>query len=254
MAGSGQAGRRLSRYAGPGMRERRSGGCSLSDGFPARREARGAMRVQAGEQMSIPQFGCLNFIARTSGCSVGAAAAFLGVTMPTASAMVDRLERAGSVATSAPPAQANAIVSPGPAQGTRQGATPAPASAWGKGSGVSSGALHRRSGSAPGGVRSALYESSIQPITILMGLRSAAVGAQATLMLIGQDLTLIATIGILLLIGILKENAIRMIDFALDSERYGGMAPAEAIREACQLRFRPIMKTTVAAPDPSGSA
>jgi HAE1 family hydrophobic/amphiphilic exporter-1 len=66
-------------------------------------------------------------------------------------------------------------------------------------------------------------------------------------MLFGQDLTLIATIGILLLIGIVKKNAIMMIDFALDAQRDHGMAPAEAIREACILRFRPIMMTTVAA-------
>ncbi len=92
-----------------------------------------------------------------------------------------------------------------------------------------------------------LYESYIHPITILAGLPSAAVGALATLMLFGQDLTLIATIGILLLIGIVKKNAIMMIDFALDAQRHQGMTPAEAIREACILRFRPIMMTTLAA-------
>jgi len=92
-----------------------------------------------------------------------------------------------------------------------------------------------------------LYESYIHPITILMGLPSAAVGALATLMLFGQDLTLIATIGIVLLIGIVKKNAIMMIDFALDAQRHQGMAPAHAIREACILRFRPIMMTTMAA-------
>jgi len=92
-----------------------------------------------------------------------------------------------------------------------------------------------------------LYESYIHPITILAGLPSAAVGALATLMLFGMDLTLIATIGILLLIGIVKKNAILMIDFALDAQRHGGMAPAQAIREACVLRFRPIMMTTLAA-------
>jgi HAE1 family hydrophobic/amphiphilic exporter-1 len=92
-----------------------------------------------------------------------------------------------------------------------------------------------------------LYESYIHPITILAGLPSAAVGALATLMLFGQDLTLIATIGILLLIGIVKKNAIMMIDFALDAQRHRGMTPAEAIREACVLRFRPIMMTTLAA-------
>ena len=92
-----------------------------------------------------------------------------------------------------------------------------------------------------------LYESYIHPITILAGLPSAAVGALATLMLFGQDLTLIAMIGILLLIGIVKKNAIMMIDFALDAQRHGGMTPAQAIREACVLRFRPIMMTTLAA-------
>ena len=92
-----------------------------------------------------------------------------------------------------------------------------------------------------------LYESYIHPITILAGLPSAAVGALATLMLFGQDLTLIATIGIVLLIGIVKKNAIMMIDFALDAQRHQGMSPATAIREACILRFRPIMMTTLAA-------
>jgi hydrophobic/amphiphilic exporter-1 (mainly G- bacteria), HAE1 family len=92
-----------------------------------------------------------------------------------------------------------------------------------------------------------LYESYIHPITIFAGLPSAAVGALATLMLFGQDLTLIATIGILLLIGIAKKNAIMMIDFALDAQRHQGMGPAQAIREACLLRFRPIMMTTLAA-------
>jgi hydrophobic/amphiphilic exporter-1 (mainly G- bacteria), HAE1 family len=92
-----------------------------------------------------------------------------------------------------------------------------------------------------------LYESYIHPITILAGLPSAAVGALATLMLFGQDLTLIATIGIVLLIGIVKKNAIMMIDFALDAQRNEGMTPAAAIREACLMRFRPIMMTTLAA-------
>ena len=92
-----------------------------------------------------------------------------------------------------------------------------------------------------------LYESYVHPLTILAGLPSAAVGALATLMLFGQELTLIATIGILLLIGIVKKNAIMMIDFALDAQRTRGMAPAQAIREACVLRFRPIMMTTLAA-------
>ena len=92
-----------------------------------------------------------------------------------------------------------------------------------------------------------LYESYIHPLTILAGLPSAAVGALATLMLFGQDLTLIATIGIVLLIGIVKKNAIMMIDFALDAQRHQGMTPAVAIRQACILRFRPIMMTTLAA-------
>ena len=92
-----------------------------------------------------------------------------------------------------------------------------------------------------------LYESYIHPITILVGLPSAAVGALGTLMLFKQDLTLIATIGIVLLIGIVKKNAIMMIDFALDAQRHRGMTPQEAIREACILRFRPIMMTTMAA-------
>ncbi|WP_293662679.1 efflux RND transporter permease subunit [Rhodoferax sp. OV413] len=92
-----------------------------------------------------------------------------------------------------------------------------------------------------------LYESYIHPITILAGLPSAAMGALATLMFFGQDLTLIATIGLVLLIGIVKKNAIMMIDFALDAQRHLGMTPAQAIREACILRFRPIMMTTLAA-------
>ena len=92
-----------------------------------------------------------------------------------------------------------------------------------------------------------LYESYVHPLTILAGLPSAAVGALLTLKLFDQDLTLIATIGILLLIGIVKKNAIMMIDFALDAQRVHGMAPADAIREACVLRFRPIMMTTLAA-------
>ena len=92
-----------------------------------------------------------------------------------------------------------------------------------------------------------LYESYIHPLTILAGLPSAAVGALLMLKLFGLDLTLIATIGILLLIGIVKKNAIMMIDFALDAQRTQGVAPLAAIREACVLRFRPIMMTTLAA-------
>lgn len=92
-----------------------------------------------------------------------------------------------------------------------------------------------------------LYESYIHPITILAGLPSAAVGALLALKLMNLDLTLIATIGILLLIGIVKKNAIMMVDFALDAQRHQGMEPAQAIRQACILRFRPIMMTTMAA-------
>ncbi|HJV96439.1 MAG TPA: efflux RND transporter permease subunit, partial [Albitalea sp.] len=92
-----------------------------------------------------------------------------------------------------------------------------------------------------------LYESYIHPLTILAGLPSAAVGALLMLRIFNLDLTLIAMIGILLLIGIVKKNAIMMIDFALDAQRNQGMDPAHAIREACVLRFRPIMMTTLAA-------
>jgi hydrophobic/amphiphilic exporter-1 (mainly G- bacteria), HAE1 family len=92
-----------------------------------------------------------------------------------------------------------------------------------------------------------LYESFIHPLTILAGLPSAAVGALLTLRLFNLDLTMIAIIGILMLIGIVKKNAIMMIDFALHAQREGGMTPAAAIREACILRFRPIMMTTMAA-------
>jgi len=92
-----------------------------------------------------------------------------------------------------------------------------------------------------------LYESYIHPLTILAGLPSAAVGALLTLTLFKTDLTLIATIGILMLIGIVKKNAIMMIDFALDAQRNQGLAPPEAIRQACLLRLRPIMMTTLAA-------
>ncbi len=92
-----------------------------------------------------------------------------------------------------------------------------------------------------------LYESYIHPITILAGLPSAAVGALLTLRIFGFELTLIATIGILLLIGLVKKNAIMMIDFALAAQREQGLTPLEAIRTACILRFRPIMMTTLAA-------
>jgi hydrophobic/amphiphilic exporter-1 (mainly G- bacteria), HAE1 family len=92
-----------------------------------------------------------------------------------------------------------------------------------------------------------LYESYIHPLTILAGLPSAAVGALLTLWLFKMDLTMIAIIGILMLIGIVKKNAIMMIDFALVAQREEGKAPVDAIREACILRFRPIMMTTLAA-------
>ncbi|MGZ8421616.1 MAG: efflux RND transporter permease subunit, partial [Nitrospira sp.] len=93
-----------------------------------------------------------------------------------------------------------------------------------------------------------LYESYIHPITILSTLPSAGVGALLALLLFKSELTMIALIGIMLLIGIVKKNAIMMIDFALQSERAGeGKSPADAIYEACLLRFRPIMMTTLAA-------
>ena len=92
-----------------------------------------------------------------------------------------------------------------------------------------------------------LYESFIHPITILSTLPSASVGALLTLMLFGYELDIIAIIGIILLIGIVKKNAIMMIDFALDAERHEGMAPRDAIYQACLLRFRPILMTTMAA-------
>jgi len=91
-----------------------------------------------------------------------------------------------------------------------------------------------------------LYESFIHPLTILTGLPAAAAGALASLELFGFDLSVIAIIGILMLIGIVKKNAIMMIDFALQRKR-AGAAPLEAIREACLIRFRPIMMTTLAA-------
>ena len=92
-----------------------------------------------------------------------------------------------------------------------------------------------------------LYESYIHPITILSTLPSAGMGALLALMLAGSDLGIIAVIGIILLIGIVKKNAIMMIDFALEAERKEGMTPRDAIFQACLLRFRPIMMTTMAA-------
>jgi multidrug efflux pump subunit AcrB len=92
-----------------------------------------------------------------------------------------------------------------------------------------------------------LYESFIHPITILSTLPSAGVGAILALLLTGNELNVIGMIGIILLIGIVKKNAIMMIDFALDAERKEGKSPVDAIHEACLLRFRPIMMTTAAA-------
>jgi len=92
-----------------------------------------------------------------------------------------------------------------------------------------------------------LYESFVHPITILSTLPSAGVGALLSLMLLHYDLDVIAIIGIILLIGIVKKNAIMMIDFALEAERVEGLPPREAIYQACLLRFRPIMMTTMAA-------
>ena len=92
-----------------------------------------------------------------------------------------------------------------------------------------------------------LYESTIHPITILSTLPSAGIGAVLALMLVGADLSLVALVGVVLLMGIVKKNAIMMIDFALDAERTRGISPAAAIEQACLLRFRPIMMTTMAA-------
>jgi multidrug efflux pump subunit AcrB len=92
-----------------------------------------------------------------------------------------------------------------------------------------------------------LYESFIHPLTILSTLPSAGAGALLFLRLFGQDMSLIALIGILLLIGIVKKNGIMMVDFAIHAQRERGKGAREAIREACLLRFRPIMMTTVAA-------
>ena len=92
-----------------------------------------------------------------------------------------------------------------------------------------------------------LYESYIHPITILSTLPSAGLGALLALLLAGEDLGVVGIIGIVLLIGIVKKNAIMMIDFALYAEREEGLAPREAIHKACLLRFRPILMTTMAA-------
>jgi len=92
-----------------------------------------------------------------------------------------------------------------------------------------------------------LYESYVLPLTILSTLPSAGVGALLMLMIFGYQLTVIALIGIILLIGIVKKNGIMMVDFAITAERRDGMTPLEAIRQACLLRFRPILMTTMAA-------
>jgi multidrug efflux pump len=92
-----------------------------------------------------------------------------------------------------------------------------------------------------------LYESYVHPLTILSTLPSAGIGALLALMMAGDDLDIIGIIGIVLLIGIVKKNAIMMIDFALEAEREQGMSPVEAIRQACLLRLRPILMTTMAA-------
>src|SRR5262249_51465543 len=92
-----------------------------------------------------------------------------------------------------------------------------------------------------------LYESTIHPITILSTLPSAGVGALLALLLMRTDLSIIAMIGIILLIGIVKKNAIMMVDFALVAERQEGKSSRDAIVEACLLRFRPILMTTMAA-------
>ena len=92
-----------------------------------------------------------------------------------------------------------------------------------------------------------LYESYIQTITILSTLPSAGIGALLALMAFDVEFTIIASIGLVLLIGIVKKNAIMMIDFAIEAERGQGMSPRDAIVQACLLRFRPIMMTTLAA-------
>jgi HAE1 family hydrophobic/amphiphilic exporter-1 len=96
-------------------------------------------------------------------------------------------------------------------------------------------------------VLGSLYESYIHPITILSGLPSAGLGALVTLYLFHDELNIYSFVGLILLIGLVKKNAIMQIDFALDAERQRGKTPAEAIYEGCLIRFRPIMMTTMAA-------
>jgi HAE1 family hydrophobic/amphiphilic exporter-1 len=92
-----------------------------------------------------------------------------------------------------------------------------------------------------------LYESFIHPLTILSGLPTAALGALLTLLAFGIELNMYAFVGMIMLIGIVKKNAIMMIDFAIEAQRKEGKKPAEAIYEACIVRFRPIMMTTMSA-------
>jgi len=92
-----------------------------------------------------------------------------------------------------------------------------------------------------------LYESFVHPLTILSTLPSAGIGAVAALWLSGQDFSIMALIGVVLLIGIVKKNGIMMVDFALQAQREQGLSPREAIQRACVVRFRPIMMTTLAA-------
>jgi multidrug efflux pump subunit AcrB len=92
-----------------------------------------------------------------------------------------------------------------------------------------------------------LYESLLHPLTILSTLPSAGLGALLALLVTGYDLSLVSFIGIILLMGIVKKNAILMIDFALEAERRHRLSPSEAIYQACVIRFRPIMMTTMAA-------
>jgi multidrug efflux pump subunit AcrB len=92
-----------------------------------------------------------------------------------------------------------------------------------------------------------LYESLIHPITILSTIPSAGLGALLAMLVTGNELDLVSIIGIILLIGIVKKNAIMMVDFALEAERQEGLSPEESIYQACLVRFRPIMMTTMAA-------
>jgi len=92
-----------------------------------------------------------------------------------------------------------------------------------------------------------LYESYIHPLTILSGLPSAGLGALVTLWIFGNELNIYSFVGLVMLVGIVKKNAIMQIDFALEAERHHGKSPADAIYEGCLIRFRPIMMTTMAA-------